>query len=68
MKKGKEAEADVRPEYDLSHLKEGTRGRYSQRYRERTNQVLLEPDVAAPFADDESVNEMLRLLLKIARR
>lgn len=57
---------DLRPEYDLSQLKGGVRGKYAARYREGTNLILLEPDVARVFKDNRSVNEALRLLIKIA--
>ena len=63
-----EEEDDLRPEYDLSKLKGGVRGKYAQRYKEGTNLVLLEPDVAEAFPDDESVNRALRLLMEISER
>jgi len=57
-------EADeMRPEYDL---RGGVRGKYYQQYREGTNVVLVEPDVAAVFRDAESVNQALRVLIKAA--
>lgn len=59
---------ELRSEYDLSELlKGGVRGKYADRYRQGTNLVLLAPDVAAVFADEESVNEALRLVMKLAR-
>jgi len=61
-----EMDDDLRPEYDLSKLKGGVRGKYASRYREGMNLVLLDPDVAPVFKDKESVNEALRLLIKIA--
>ena len=61
-----EMDDDLRSEYDLSKLKGGVRGKYASRYREGTNLVPLDPDVAAVFKDKESVNEALRLLIKIA--
>ncbi|WYD80964.1 MAG: hypothetical protein V8K32_00935 [Candidatus Electrothrix gigas] len=61
-----EMEDDLRPEYDLSKLKNGVRGKYALQYKEGTNLILLEPDVAEVFKDNESVNEALRLLIKIA--
>jgi len=70
MKKA-EAEIDddeLRPEYDLSQLKGRVRGKYAERYRAGTNLVLLEPDVAAAFTDSKTVNEALRLLLKVAQK
>jgi len=57
---------ELRPEYDLSQLKGGVRGKYASKYREGTNLILLAPDVAEVFKDNESVNEALRLLMKIA--
>ena len=61
-----EMDDELRPEYDLSQLKGGVRGKYVQRYKEGTNLILLAPDVAEVFKDNESVNEALRLLIKIA--
>ncbi len=61
-----EMEDELRPEYDLSQLKGRVRGKYVERYRAGTNLVLLEPDVAAAFPDAKTVNEALRLLIKVA--
>lgn len=58
----------MRPEYDLSQLKGKVRGKYAERYREGTNLVLLDPDVAAAFPDAKAVNEALRLLMDVAQR
>ena len=58
----------MRPEYDLSPLKGKVRGKYVERYNAGTNLVLLESDVQAAFPDAESVNEALRMLMKIADR
>ncbi len=70
MKKKRRSEAvdDLRPEYDLRHLlKRSVRGKYAARYRAGTNLVLLAPDVADAFANDEAaVNEALRLVLQLA--
>lgn len=52
-------------EYDFSN---GERGKYTQRYAEGTNIVLLDPDVAKYFPDQESVNEALRSLVPIIER
>jgi hypothetical protein len=54
----------MREEYDI---RGGVRGKYYERYREGTNVVVLEPDVAAVFRDAESVNRALRMLINIAR-
>ena len=52
-------------EYDFS---KGVRGKYAKRYAAGTNVVVLLPDVAEVFPDSESVNEAVRVLLKIARQ
>lgn len=59
-----ESEDDLRPKYDFSQMKGGVRGKYVERYREGTNLVLLDPDVAAAFPDAKAVNDALRLLLR----
>lgn len=59
-----EEDDDLRPEYDFSRMKGGVRGKYVERYREGTNLVLLDPDVAAAFPDAKAVNDALRLLLE----
>jgi hypothetical protein len=59
---------EMRPEYDLSKLKGGVRGKYATRYAAGTNLVLLSPDVAEHFPDDRSVNSALRRLIRSARR
>jgi hypothetical protein len=54
------ASDDMRPEYDL---RGGVRGKYYERYKQGTNVVLLEPDVAQVFRDSATVNEALRRYL-----
>ena len=54
----------MREEYDFSG---GVRGKHYQAYRQGTNLVLLEPDVAAIFKDAATVNAALRMLAKIAQ-
>ncbi len=55
-----EEDEDLLPEYDLSG---GVRGKYVDRYRQGTNVVLLDPDVAAKFPNSKAVNEALRALV-----
>ena len=62
MKKD-ESDDELRPEYDLTKLKNRVRGKYAERYKQGTNVVLLEPDVAAYFHNSEEVNEALRKLI-----
>jgi len=57
---------DLRREYDLSKLK-GVRGKYAARYRAGTNLVLLSPDVAKYFPDEQAVNTALRTLIHSAQ-
>ena len=63
-----EKDDDLRPEYDLSTLKNRVRGKYADRYNKGTNLVLLAPDVAQAFPDSESVNEALRMLIREAQK
>ena len=58
---------ELRPEYDLSKLKGGVRGKYAKRFQKGTNLVLLSPDVAKYFPDEQSVNTALRSLVRIAK-
>lgn len=67
MKKTTEQREQLRPEYDFSKLKHGVRGKYATRYRAGTNLVLLSPDVAEYFPDEESVNAALRTLIHVAK-
>ena len=62
--KRKRQQDDLRREYDLSKLKRGIRGKYTARYRAGTNLVLLSPDVAEHFPDDQAVNTALRRLIR----
>jgi len=63
-----EPDDELRPEYDMAALlKGGVRGKYIERYRQGTNMVLLEPDVAQAFPDAGAVNEALRLVMRLTR-
>jgi hypothetical protein len=52
---------DSRPEYDF---RGGVRGKYAKRYREGSNVVVLDPDVASQFKDSREVNQALRAYLR----
>lgn len=54
---------DMLPEYDFSHA---VRGKYYERYRQGTNVVLLDPDIAEVFPDATAVNDALRALVAVA--
>ena len=55
---------EMRPEYDI---RGGVRGKYYERYRQGSNVIVLDPDVAAVFRDSQSVNQALRLLIDAAK-
>jgi hypothetical protein len=57
---------DLRPEYDLSQLKGGVRGKYYRQAMAGTNLMLIEPELAEIFPDSESVNRALRFLVETA--
>ena len=65
MSKNKEPEETMRDEYEFDG---GVRGKYSSRFAEGTNIVVLDPDVAEVFGDAKAVNEALRLLAGSARK
>ena len=67
MKKTKKSELDDwgRPEYKRADLGELVRGKYSKRIRESTNVVVLDPQVAKVFPNDEAVNDALRELIEL---
>ena len=58
----------LRPEYDFATMQSGMRGKYAKRYREGTNIVLPEPNVAEAFPNDASVNQALRGVLNTYSR
>jgi len=64
QKRKTEYDDDLLPEYDFSGA---VRGKYYQRYRQGTNVVLLDPDIAAVFRDSAAVNDTLRLLVSLAK-
>ena len=68
MKKSETEKDDwLRPEYRRSDLGEIVRGKYASRLSEVTNIVVLDPQVARAFPNDDAVNNALRGLLELAR-
>lgn len=68
MRKAKTEDEDwLRPEYKRSDLGEIVRGKYAVRLGEATNIVVLDPEVAQAFPNDDAVNNALRGLLELAR-
>ena len=70
MKKAlaKKLDEELRPEYDLSQLKGGVRGKYYRQATAGTNLVLIEPDVLDVFPDGATVNQALRALAPVLRQ
>ena len=70
MKKVKRTNTDeLRPEYRRSDFPNGlVRGKYAKRLRESSNIVVLEPEVARAFPNQEAVNSALLSLIEIAAR
>lgn len=60
-KSPRSSDPDTRDEYDFSN---GVRGKYASRFREGSNVVVLDPEVAAEFPSSEAVNNALRIILK----
>jgi hypothetical protein len=57
-----EVEDELRPEYDFDFSK-AERGKYYRQYRESSNIIVLEPDIANVFKNSEAVNAALRAML-----
>ena len=62
-----EIEDELLPEYDLSQLTGGVRGKYFEGYSSKLPMVQLDPDVALAFPSAAAVNTALRLLAEVAR-
>lgn len=61
----KKQDEEMRSEYDFSG---GVRGKYAKRNEEGSNVVVLDPDVAEVFPNQQSVNQALRALAEIIRQ
>ena len=70
MKKDKQAVKDeLRAEYKRSDFPEGlVRGKYAKRMRDSSNIVVLRPEVAQAFPNEDSVNNALLSLIEIAQK
>ncbi|MDQ3691819.1 MAG: hypothetical protein M3406_17650 [Chloroflexota bacterium] len=58
------SDADLLDEYDFSV---SVRGKYAERYRQGTNLVMLDADVADIFPTARDVNAALRSLIAMGR-
>jgi len=63
----KQDEYELKEEYDLSKMTILPKGRFDPKRRIGSNIIVLEPDVARAFPNDEAVNEALRLILKASK-
>ena len=70
MKKDKKPDKDeLRPEYKRSDFSEGlVRGKYAKRMRESSNIVVLKPEVAQAFPNEDAVNSALLSLIELAQK
>ena len=70
MKKDKETDKDkLRPEYKRADFPGGfVRGKYAKRLKESSNIVVLRPEVAQAFPNEEAVNKALLSLIDIAKK
>ena len=69
MKKVKRApKNDLRPAYKRSDFVGPlVRGKYAKRLKQSSNIVVLQPEVAAAFPNDETVNAALLSLIRLAK-
>ena len=63
----KQDDYELRDEYDLAKMPVLPRGRFDPKRRAGTNVVVLEPEIAKAFPNDEAVNKALRLVLKASK-
>lgn len=58
-------DGEIREHYDFGPAAKPVQGKYAERYRDGTNVVLLDPDVARRFPTSEAVNAALRQLIAL---
>ena len=58
---------ELRGEYQRGDFGTLERGKYASRVAEESNVVVLEPEVARAFPNDQAVNQALRGLIEVAR-
>ena len=70
MKRDKRTKRDeLRAEYKLSDFTRGfVRGKYASRLRKSSNIVVLRPEVAEAFPNEEAVNKALLSLIDVAQK
>ena len=70
MKKTSQTDKDeLRAEYNRSDFPGGlVRGKYAERLRKSSNIVVLKPEVAEVFPNEEAVNNALLSLIELAKK
>jgi len=70
FKKVKQTDQDeLRAEYKRTDFPGGlVRGKYAKRVRESSNIIVLKPEVAEAFPNEEAVNSALLSLIELARK
>jgi hypothetical protein len=69
MKKNKTEEDELRAEYIRADFPGGlVRGKYAKRLKESSNVIVLKPEIAKAFPNEEAVNNALLSLIDIARK
>lgn len=70
MKKNSQIDKDdLRPEYERSDFPDGlVRGKYAERLRKSSNIVVLKPEVAEVFPNEDAVNNALLSLIELAQK
>jgi len=63
----KQDDSELQKEYDLSKMTVLPKERFDPKRRMGSNAVVLEPEIAKAFPDDEAVNEALCLILEAAK-
>ena len=64
----KQDDYELEDEYDLSKMTILPKGRFDPQRRLGSNIIVLDPDIARAFPNDEAVNEALRIILKATKR
>ena len=70
MKKAKQIDKDeLRAEYERADFPAGlVRGKYAERMRKSSNIVVLRPEVAQVFPNEDAVNNALLSLIELAQK
>ncbi len=70
MKKASETQKDeLRTDYKISDFPGGlVRGKYAKRMSESSNIIVLKPEVADVFPNEEAVNSALLSLIELANK